>query len=574
MPRKLSDNDIVMPTGGLKRRTFLKGSALAAFLYSSGGLLAACTPQAGTTASPSGQTKVKGGTVVEGAPVDIQMLNPILGSDNYGFSLAGVIFDGLLSSDTAGNLIPVLAQGLPTVSSDNLSLTFKLRPNVKWTDGQDLNSDDVVFTFELFHDPKYKDVTTSRRAEFEQYVDTITAPDPLTVVFKLKSPYPPILSSSLQRGILPKHVLGNLAAKDINTASFNSAPTVSSGAFKFGRWDKGQQVVLERNDKYWGGSVPLDRYILKIIPESSAMVSALRNGEIDLVLGVDPALGDQVKSAPNLTLADYWASAVVFMSFQLDPAKPASKIFSDKAVRQALLYALDRDTMATAIYRGAAATANSMLPSISWAYSPNVSPKYTFDKTKAEKLLDDAGWKRGASGTREKNGTQLSFELMSVSGMKPLESTVASMQDQWKAIGVTATIKLVDFAALIQQVRNDRKFDATVWSINLSQDPDIISLLVTTPNAATGGFNSATYKNPQIDKMLGDAAKSFDQEARKKNYIDVQNVLMEELPYAPIFETKELLGINKRVQGVVGVVGPFNRYFRNYTKDISVSDGK
>src|SRR4029079_12645871 len=100
---------------------------------------------------------VRGGTLVEGAPVDIQMLNPILASDNYGFALASLLFDGLLSSDTDGNLIPLVAQDLPTFADDGLTITYKVRPGIKWTDGQDLTADDVVFTFSLFLDPKYKD---------------------------------------------------------------------------------------------------------------------------------------------------------------------------------------------------------------------------------------------------------------------------------------------------------------------------------------------------------------------------------------------------------------------------------
>jgi peptide/nickel transport system substrate-binding protein len=565
------------------RRSKLATSTRRSFLVRAGALamasplLTSCSPSdvvPSQSASVAASARpVVGGTVVEGAPVDIEMLNPILGRDNYGFGLAQMMFDGLVSSDMNGNLFPLIAEAMPSVSPDNLTLTFKLRPNIKWTDGRALTAEDVAFSFQLFHDPKYKEVNTTRRAEFEQYVESVLSPDPMTVVFKMKSVYAPLLSSSLQRGILPKHILGALPARDLNTAAFNAGSSVTNGAFRFVRWDKGQQVVLERNPTYWRGPARLERYVLRVIPDSSAMVSALRTGEIDLVIGLDPVLAEQVRNSQLTTVAEYWTTTQIRVTYQLDPTKRAYRILSEKAVRHALFYALDREKMAQAIYRGAARPAHSIIPADSWAYNANVSPKYGFDVGKANNLLDGAGWRRGPDGVRAKEGTRLELEITSLAGQKPIESTVQSVQEQWRTIGVATTVKLTDMPTLTQELRTRREFDVIISGRNLAQDPDP-SFQVSTRDAGPGGLNSAHYTNPRVDKMLEDGVATFDQDARKKIYHELQDLVMDDLPYATIFEIKDLIGLNKRVEGIAGVVGAHNRFFRSFGKDVWVRDGK
>lgn len=565
---------LIRPRGqrlsNVSRREFLVGSALF-------GTLAVVTPSflvACATSSSTGSTAKKGGHIVEASPVDIQMLNPILASDNIGFTIGGMIFDGLVSSDVSGNIIPLMAKALPETSSDGLSLTFHLRPNLKWTDGQPITADDVVFTFELFHSPQYKAVSTTRRAEWEQYVDSITASDPSTVVIRYKSVYAPSISSSLQRGILPKHVLGSLAPADINTAPFNWAPNVSSGAFKFVRWDKGQQVVLQRNENYYRTPAYLDQYVMKVIPDMASTVSALKTGEVDMSVGVDPSFADAIKSSSNLNLVDFWESDIVYLGFQLDPAGSGAKVVGDVAVRQAVMYGVDRAKIAKAVYGTAAVPAVSVLPALSWAYDSSVSPKYTYDPTKAKSILDAAGWTTSGGATRQKNGVPLTFEMLVPSTDAAVQSTAAAMQEQLKAIGITVTLKSEDFGSIIGVLRNTRNYQSMLISLNLSQDPDIIGLLVTSANTVVGGFNGGQYKNPSVDDQLHQAAGTFDQSKRKPLYVQAQDQLMKDLPWAPILELKDLVGLSKRVNGISGAMGPYNEYFRNFMGGVWVSDGK
>src|SRR2546427_7942030 len=277
------------------RRDFLKrtGGAAAYLAFMAGGaeLLAACAG-GGTTS----QTPKKGGHVVEGNFSDIRTLNSMLSSDTASNQVIGLMFDGLLNYKKNGDLIPALAAELPKTSADGLTYTFKLRPNLKFSDGQPLTSDDVKFTYQLAYDPQYADVSSPRRGDLSKYIKSIDTPDPLTVVITTTQVFAPFLASHALYGILPKHVLGSLSAKDINTAPYNTAPTVTNGAFKFVSWEKGQQVTMARNDNYWAGPAYLDQWIYKVLRDSVAVTNHLKTGRM-YTTALDPRTLDPSRTA-------------------------------------------------------------------------------------------------------------------------------------------------------------------------------------------------------------------------------------------------------------------------------------
>ena len=559
------------------RRDFLRrmGAAAAFAGFMAGGLefLEACGNGGGGSGQPTQQAK-NGGHVVEGNFTDISFMNSVLSSDTASNQVISMLFEGLIGSKPNGELVPRLAQSMPQASSDGTTYTFKLRPNLKWSDGQPLTSDDVLFTFNLMFAPEFKDVNSPRRSDLEQHVQSITAPDPQTVVFKMKSTWAPFLALHAVREIMPKHVLGSLAAKAINTADFNSAPSVTSGMFKFVRWDKGQQVVMARNENYFDGPVHLDQYVYKVVPDSVTLVNQLKTGEIDFG-PVDPSLWDSLGTVDTLNRIDpFGIPTFTFYAYQLDPSKPAGKLFQDKAVRQALLYALDRQQMADKVYFKQATVADSVEPPISWSHS-NAKPVYTFDKKKAESLLDGAGWTKGADGIRAKNGVQLKFEMITNQGNKQRESLLQIMQQSWKDIGVDATPRLIQFPQLVTQITNQRTFDVFLVGFNWSQDPDESQLFSST-SANPGGFNGFQFKNAQVDTLLSQAAATLDQGKRKEAYAKFQDLMSEESPAPILLYTKGLWAVSKRVQGISGsVFGSYNQFTsRFFFKDVWVSDQK
>jgi peptide/nickel transport system substrate-binding protein len=553
------------------RRDFLKrtGGAAAYLAFMAGGvelLAAACGPAGTTTQEPK-----KGGHVVEGNFSDIRTLNSMLSSDTASNQVIGLMFDGLLDVKKNGDLTGALAKDVPTPSSDGLTYTFKLRDGLKWSDGQPITADDVVFTYKIAYDAAYKDFASPRRGDLETYIDSVTAPDPTTVVIKTKTVFAPFLGAHSTYGILPKHVLGSLDGKALNTADFNNAPTVVNGPFKFVKWDKGQQVTLERNDGYWGGAPYLDQWIYKVLPDSVAVTNQLKTGEIDIG-PVDPGQYDNLKGTDSVEIKEFPVPNFTFYAYNLDPAKPAGKLFGQREVRQALLYALNRQQIVTAVFFGHGEVANSVEPPTSWVYKEKPKVLYTFDKAKAEQLLETAGWVKGSDGIRAKGGVKLKFTMITNAGNKQRESMLTVMQQSWKDIGVDATPSLIQFPQLVTQIVDTRTFDMFLVGFNWSVDPDEAPLYHSR-NTVPGGFNGAFFKNSEVDKILDDALATLDKNKRKELYGQFQDIMSEEVPSPVILFNHGIWGVSKRVQGTD--FGPFNQFGeRPWASKTWVTDGK
>jgi peptide/nickel transport system substrate-binding protein len=554
------------------RRDFLKRTGgAAAYLAFAGGIVEFLQACAGGGTSNNTTAAKKGGHVVEGNFSDIRTLNSMLSSDTASNQVIGLMFDGLLNYRKDGTLIPALASDLPKTSADGMTYTFKLRSGLKWTDGQAITSDDVKFTYQLAYDPQYKDFASPRRGDLSKYIKSIETPDPQTAVFTMTQVYAPFLSQHARYGILPKHVLGSMDGKALNTADFNTNPIVSNGAFKFVKWDKGAQVTTARNDGYWAGAPYLDQWIYKVLPDSVAVTNQLKTGEIDIG-PVDPGQYDSLKPITTVGLGEFPVPTFTFYAYQLDPGKPAGPLFQDKSVRQALLYALDRQSMVNAIYFGHASVANSVEPPTSWAYKDKPKVIYSFDKSKAESMLDAAGWMKGGDGIRAKNGTKLKFAMITNAGNKQRESSLTYMQQAWHDIGVDATPSLIQFPQLVSQIVSIRTFDVFLVGFNFSEDPDQ-SQLWHSRNTVPGGFNGFDFKNDQVDSVLDQAVGTLDKTKRKQLYAQFQD-LMSDLNPAPIlFFNHGIWGVNTRVQG--SDFGPFNQYEpRPWNHNVWVTDGK
>ena len=555
------------------RRDFLRrtGGAAAYLAFLAGGaeLLAACGPSNTNTNS---LTPVKGGKLIEGTISDMKTFNTLNSGDTTSSQMIMQCFDGLLGIAANGDNIPALAQDLPKISPDSLTFTFKLRPNLKFSDGSPLTADDVVFTYGLMYLPETKDFVSRYRSDLEGYIQSVTATDPQTIVFKMSKVLASFLDSHCRYGILPKAVLGNVSPKALNTHDYFNGPNVTQGVFKFVRWDKGQQVVLARNDNYWRGPSNLDQFILKVVTDAVVLAQQLKTGELDTGQP-DASQWDNLKTVSTITTASIVVPNFVYYQFNLASDGPGYKLFSDKNVRKALHMALDRESMIKSVYYGQAIIADSEYPPISWAYNQNVTPKYKYDKAGAQKLLDDAGWVKGSDGIRSKGGVRLSFELNTNSGNKVRENLIVVMQQQWKEIGVEVTPRPIAFQTLVTQIRSTHTFQALVIGIASSDtDPDQTTLW-TTKGIGSGGLNGMQYKNPDVDRLMAEALTSTDRSKRKPLYGQIQNILMDELPAPILAFYNSLWGVNKRVKNFN--LGPFNTYqSRPWLKDTFVTDGK
>lgn len=471
------------------------------------------------------------GQVIIGSIGEIETLNPALSEQAAETQLLNGIFSKLLRLDNHGQFLPDLALEVPTVendgiSKDGLTITFRLRPNVKWHDGQPLTAEDVKFTWELHMHP---DVQVVSRAGFET-IDSIATPDTQTVVMNLKRSEADFLTTwaAPEGSILPKHILSQYAPSEITkTHRFSQSP-IGSGPFKFKEWKDGEYVLLEANTEYYGDGPYLAKVIQKVVPDSNTLLTQLRTGEVDIVQ-VQPNQYELAKAIPHVKVDLNPASIYQHITLNFDKV-PA---FKDKLVRQALSYAIPRYLIVQSICKDVAVPATASIAPISWAYNPNIKP-YPYDLQKANQLLDAAGWKMTSSGIREKDGAKLTFTISTNSGNITREQIEQVLQQEWKKIGVDLVIQNYEATTFFGDILNYRKFDAALFAWITGSDPNEIfsyhSRQIPTPENNWEGQNYSGYINPEMDELQVKGLTTFDQEERQKIYYRVQEICHDELP--------------------------------------------
>jgi peptide/nickel transport system substrate-binding protein len=276
----------------------------------------------------------------------------------------------------------------------------------------------------------------------------------------------------------------------------------------------------------------------------------------------------------NINRVSFVAPSWEWYGYQMDPNNPkgrvSGKFFSDKVVRQALYMAVDRQKIADKVFFKQAVPATSILPATSWALTSDL-PKYPYDPAKAKSMLDTAGWAAGSDGTRAKGGQKLSFEMITNKGNKTRESVIQILAESWKQIGVDAQVKLIQFSEYVK-TRQTLDFDMVLGGISFGVDPSAINSQYEAKFIGKGA-NRMGYRNPQVDDLLDKAVAMTDRAKRKELYIQVQKIVMEDLPVGPLVLSKSLWGISKRVMNFTP--GPFNRYAaRPWLNTVWVTDGK
>jgi peptide/nickel transport system substrate-binding protein len=554
------------------RRDFVRGfgAAVAFTAFMGGGLelLEACGGNQTTNAASSSAPK-KGGHVVYGQSYDITNVNSAIAPGLTGNIVVNqMVFDPLVFYKLDGTIVPSLSQ-LPSVSSDGTTYTFKLNPDARFSDGSPITADDAKFTYDLMYDPAYRDVPSPRRSDLETYVQSITAADPQTLVIKLKQVWAPFLVTHGIYGIMPKKVFAGMNGKQVATADFNTNPTIVSGQYKWVKWDKGQQLTLARNDTYYGQKSYLDTYVQRVIPDTTQLSNAIKTGEVD-VGTVSASLVDSFKGVPNVVIDTYPIPSIYFYAYNLNPDKPQSQFFMDRRVRQALVYAINRQQMANAVFFGYASVAKSWVSPTSWAYNPDTKPVYNFDIKMAGQLLDVAGWKLNSSTSiREKAGVPFKIEMDVRSDSKESVSMAQIIQEQWKAVGVDVSLKTEETTTLVRNFEFNHDHYISMISVNFAVSEPDESILFHSRNTVPGGLNGADYKNPEIDSLFNDGISTLDQKKRKDIYVKVQNILQQDQPFVELLVPKGITGHQKRVHG--GEYGPPSRPIN---RNMWVDDGK
>lgn len=459
-------------------------------------------------------------------------LNPILASNTTDNALTRLVFDVLVSADAKGNPVPMLAAQVPTIanggiSSDGLTIAYKLRPNVKWQDGQPLTSKDVRFSYQAVMNPANN--TTSRRGY--DLVRSVDAPNPTTVVFHMKQRFAPVVNTLFAESdnpitIVPEHLLSKY--HDLNQIPFNTQP-VGSGPFKLAQWQHGDHLTFVANEHYFLGKPRLSRIVVHVIPDENTEINELKTHDLDWMFEASTATYKFLKTMNDINT--HLVPHNGYEGIQLNTSRPLLK---DLRVRQAIAYAVDRNTLVDKLTYGSAKLATEDLPDFMWAYNPNVKV-YPYDPAKAKQLLSDAGWKPGPGGILTKNGEKLSLLLVS-NGITNATRRQASVlvQAMLRQVGIDVEVKTYPGAVLFAPageggVLQLGKFDLGLSGWFAGIDPDNSSNFICSM-VPPGGYNYTRYCTRQMDRAQQDALTHFDQPARKAAYAKIESLLADDMP--------------------------------------------
>lgn len=454
--------------------------------------------------------------LIESSPTN---LDPRVGLDAYSARIDALIFDGLVARGDDLNVVPDLAErwDIP----DPLTYVFHLHRGVRFHDGRPLTSRDVKWTLDSLLQGKIRSTKTANY----RFVDRIDAPDAATVIFHLKAPDSPLLwnLADAVMGIVP-----------YGSGEEMTQHPIGSGPFKFVSAETDREVVLERNDDYWGAKAKLLRVRFAVIPDETTRALELRKGSGDIAINaLTPDTVVALVKDPNLAVTSGPGTRLAYLAFNLrDP------ILKDARVRQAIAYAIDRQPMIDYLWRGEAQPARSVLPVQSWAYHGNV-PAYDHDVNRANLLLDAAGYP-AVNGVR--------FHLtMKTSTDENTRLMVAVMQQQLREAGIALDIRSFEFATFFADVQHGAFQMYGLRWIGGNEDPDIFEYAFHSAKFPPNGANRGYYSNPRLDALIDAARQAIDPKVRKPLYAEVQSILSADMPYINLWYLDNVLVHTKRV---------------------------
>lgn len=496
-------------------------------------------------AKPETPAKKVQDTLIVGRGGDSAALDPSIVTDGESFKATQQIFDTLLDyKDGTTEVQPSLAESWK-VSADGLTYTFNLRKGVKFHDGTDFNADAVVFNFNRWRDPNspYKfqgdsfDYYTSQFGGVkDDIIKEVKAVDANTVQFTLNKPQAPFL----QNIAMPTFGIGSPKAIQEKKDKFKSEP-VGTGAFIFKEWKRNDSITVEKNPNYWKQGLPkVNKLIIRSIPDNSARLTALKNGEVDLIEGVNPDDVKNIEADKNLKKLTRPSFNVGYVGFNLK-----HKPFDDAKVRVALNYAVNKKAIIQAFYAGNAEPAVNPMPRSLWGHNNDIKD-YDYDLEKAKKLLADAGYPNGLPG-------EYTFYAMPVPRpyMPDGKKVAEAIQQDFAKIGVKTKIVSPEWATYLDDTKKGEKDDIFMLGWNGDNgDPDnFLYALLDKTNA--GGNNRSFYMNEEVHKLLADAQAMNDQAKRAENYKKAQEIIKADAPWAPIAHSTPILASKANIDGYV-----------------------
>jgi peptide/nickel transport system substrate-binding protein len=498
-------------------------------------VLTACTGGNGGSTNGGGS----GGHLILGTLSNIDTLNPFRTFQQNSYSTFEYIYPQLVQMDLKTlDYVPDFATKWET-SSDGLTWTFHTTPNATWSDGQALNAQDVVFTFNMII--KYKDGPTGFVAGGLANVTSVEATDDNTVVITYSAPVANVLPNLQQISILPDQVWGPLATGDgklihgFSNEPQDSQPLVSGGPFMITKYVKDQVVIMERNPKFYGPAASIDGFGLQYFSNDDAMVQALRQGEIQAAINVPVTAVQTLKGETDLTVYTGPGISMRDLIINSSPKKETNLELQDPVVREAMEYAIDRSAIVQTAWLGYATPGDTIIaPGTGNGWHDDSIHPLPFNVQKANQLLDGAGYARGPDGIRTANGHPMSYVVLFASDESGAgDAAFRIIQNGFQQIGIQITQRKEDNDTVNTQILGDdntyNTFDLAMWDWFPLIDPDFMLSVLTTEQ--WGNWSDTGYSNPEYDKLYKEQGLAINADKRHEIVHKMQQIEYNDRPY-------------------------------------------
>jgi len=490
-------------------------------------------------------------------------LNPMLSGSADLDSFSRLYMSYLVDSDDHGQLVPEIADRVPTqanggISADGKTVVYHIRHGVRWQDGAALTARDIVFSLEAVLNPANNVVTRVGYSE----VASIAAHGDDLVTVRLKEPFAPFTAYFFgpQGGaaLLPQHLLARYP--NLNRVTYNQAP-IGAGPYRVVKWRHADSITFVANPSYWRGKPSIDKIVYRIVPAPNTRLQQLQTGEVDAYFDVDPQLLPQLRAVPGVHVALTPVNDIHVLQFNVrDP------ILADAQLRRAISLAIDRPQLLAAATHGSGVTVDADQPRNGWAYDPSVPP-LRYDVAAAKRLLDADGWKAGPGGIRTKDGHPLDLTL-TISPQSTNGSTLVAtiLQANLRTLGVDVTIKTVTPTLFVAPAASGGLLAAgkyqlayNAWWV-IGPDPDDtwnFGCAEIPPN----GYNYYFWCDHRADTAMYAALRTYDRKQRIADYAVVQRRIVDDLPIVALWQVRMPNAYRTRLHGVSP--SPFGSMFWN-----------
>ncbi len=481
-----------------------------------------------------------GGDVVVGLLSDPKTLNPLVASSIEAKNIISLMYMTLLEEQGDFlNFEPRLAREWE-FSSDSLSITFYLRDDVVWQDGEPVMAEDVRFTWVLETDT----LVAWPGRNLKDRIKDVEVVDANTVRFHFDGRYPYQLMDANDGVILPKHVLESIPRGEIRTAPLGREP-VGNGPFKLARWVSEQYIELERNPLYFEKDRPyLASVVFRIVPDMTTLVTQLKSGEIDCLESIPTDAVAEIKSGyPDVEIISYRSRHHNFVSWNLE-----APLLDDRDTRRALAMAVNTGEMIQTLWGGLAEPSVGPMHSVLWAHDPSMTP-IPFDPEGAAKILEAKGWiDEDGDGVLDRDGQRFEFEMITNQGNQLRSDIMTMTQEYLRKIGVKVVPRTFEWNTFIGRVVSG-EYESCVLGWKVATKADLTSFWHSS-SMPPDGYNISRYRNAEIDSLIDLAKTTLDPDISRPVWYRCQRIIYDDQPILFLSVPHEVVGLRRGYHGM------------------------